>query len=226
VPFAVDDSNIYAGDWHAIKKLAKDGGLVEALTMTGRTVDVATDGTNVYWIVEGGYPTIMKIPVSGGTNETLWNGKPAGAAGPIKVDGPYVYWLAHRDNICRIPKNGGTAEVIASDLPILTDYAIDGVSIFLAQQYGGFYKMPIDGGELVKIAYEQNGFFPAICFDDLYIYWVTIHYVGKALKTGQQQTRIASGVDYLLNTNNSIAVDDTNVYWTEVGASVILKTSK
>jgi hypothetical protein len=61
-----------------------------------RPYGIAVDSTNVYWL-NSGDGTVMKVPIGGGTPETLSSGQqnPATAGSAIAVDGTSVYWTGY-----------------------------------------------------------------------------------------------------------------------------------
>jgi hypothetical protein len=77
----------------AILSVPLDGGSVVTLAAdkSGK-MDIATDGTSVYWTTGGPDGSVVKVPVGGGAPVTLATGQP-GTWG-IAVDATSVYWAS------------------------------------------------------------------------------------------------------------------------------------
>jgi len=83
------------------------------------------DATSVYWIntsnTGGGFSTLMKVPIGGGTPTTLASGSfSPSATGQIAVDSTSVYWVNGSDyrsangSVMAVAQEGGTPTTLAA----------------------------------------------------------------------------------------------------------------
>src|SRR2546425_9858015 len=85
----------------------------------------------------------------------------------IRLDGTYVYWLAHEDEVDRAPKTGGTpVRLVGPVSGLLTDFAVDASNIYLSEwDGGGISKAPITGGTATPLVRLGRGQTPRLAAD-------------------------------------------------------------
>ena len=218
-PIAVSDTHVFVGDNFRIKKIPLAGGVPETVALGSFYItDLVTDGTYVYW-VEDDFSNVFKAPVGGGAVTLLGAvpaGTAAGPAGPIRLQGGVVYWMTNFDAIISVPAAGGTSQVVASGLPFLNDFVVEGANIYFSENdTGKIRKMSLAGGQFSDLALESAIWSPTILTTDgQNLYWVNQGRVGKIPVTGGTNTTIAPGTSdpYV---PGSIAVDTGFVYWTD-----------
>jgi hypothetical protein len=151
----LDGSNqatVEGGQTH-VNSLAADGGFLFWATQTqvmaedlsgsgpatalagGRTDPrhVAADATHVYWAEGpwGGAETVQRILRSGGAPEQI----AAEGAFAIALDATHVYATDNHDGqVWRVPKDGGTVEILAAGLTYPFDIVVDDVAVYWASE--------------------------------------------------------------------------------------------
>lgn len=223
-PIAVDNAYVYIADKFTVKKVPVVGGVVEKLADGDSVItDIATDGINVYW-VEGPDSTVRKISVGGGPVTTLAAGM--GPAGRLIVRSSDLYWVDRYDTIKKISVNGGVELIVAWNLQMASDLAADSSNIYFLENGARDIKgVSVNGGfprTLVRFINPPGG----ITSDGLYVYWVDQTAVGKAPRAGGSPAFLTKGILSSGGVPNSIAVDGTSVYWTEVFSGAIRKAPK
>jgi hypothetical protein len=153
----------------------------------------------------------------------------------IALDATHVYYLDDVDSIIyRIPKNGGVRQPIAQFQDVLiTAMAADDTNLYIATIVGDFapgdiWAIPKAGGTPRTIA-SGVVFVTEIVADATHVYWVSVGTINieeevilsdgkieRATKDGATRQVLASG----LSTPGTVAIDDTNVYFGEIGAAV------
>jgi hypothetical protein len=197
VNVVVDSTSVYWGEVStnntndAVRKVPINGGTVTTLApASNNLLGIAVDATNVYF-AEQGLSKVSKVPIGGGTATQLgnmWN-YPIG----IAIDSTSVYgavnnnWWAGNGSVQKISINGGSATTLASGLNAPVYIAVDATSVYWTEN------LVYNGGT----SEQGNG----------------TGVVKKVPKGGGTVTTLASG----LNASGGIAVDSTNVYWSEIG---------
>jgi len=164
---------------------------------------------------------------------------PAAFVSAIALDGTHVYYLDDVDSIIyRVPKSGGARQQLA-EFPeaLITAMAVDDTNLYVATIVGDFnasippgdiWAIPKAGGTPRTIA-SGVVFVTEIATDATHVYWVSVGTVkldeeeilsdGKierVKKDGSARQELASG----LSTPGTVALDDTDVYFGELGAAV------
>jgi hypothetical protein len=224
-PIASDGSYLYIGDRFSIKKVSIDQRNSEKLHTAFEEIgDLATDGSNVYWISRP-FSTVHKIPVSGGPVATLAS-ELVGLSGPIRVHNGYVYWMANQETISKVSVGGGQVITLASGLPFLNDFVVDDTDAYFSEHdTGALRKISINGGPITTLAYRSPMSSPRhLALDSQNLYWIDQLDVGKIPIDGGTPTFFVSGdVDSDPYFPPSIAVDFTGLYWTETATGQIIK---
>ena len=226
-PIAVDDKNVYIADRYTIKKVPVVGGNVEKLVGAYNFIaDLVTDGVYVYWI-ETDLSVVRRIPVNSGNIETLSTAPPLGLAGRIRLDRTSVYWMVSFDTIRKVPKHGGKVSTVADGLPFISDFVVDGINVYFSEQdTPRIRKVSVYGGNIDTLLNNYclyTSFMCAPCslvLGKSNVFWVNQEVVGKVSKVGGRATPLAStmGQPYI---SNAIAIDETNIYWTDVASKTI-----
>jgi len=225
-PFAADANAIYWADKWTIKRVPLAGGPPQRIATGDFYIqEVATDGVNVYWVENQPYSIVRSVSVNGGAVTTLGAGP--GPAGRIRVQDNYVYWLAHDDEIDRVPKVGGTPIRLVGPIPgLATDFALDANSLYISGwDSGTIWKTPLAGGTLTSLASPGLDQTRRIEADGGKVYWIDQRYVTSLTADGHTLVTIHSGVLSDAFSHNGLAFDSQSVFWTEVADDAILKAT-
>ena len=182
------------------QKLSHISGIVVddkfAFVTIGGTVADQKEGTN----------GLRKVALETGAVTMVDNGErfPQSETGGIAIDEKYVYWNAG-GNILRIARDGGNAEVVASEkVGIGIDLAIDNEKVYWANH--GYYSpnsptkpspvyvVPKTGGKPEIFADQQN--IPhSLVVDEKFVYWATPTSILKQAKTGGKVEMVYQATD-------------------------------
>jgi len=121
-------------DGRVVMKLATASGGGTPLVLGGEPIELAVDGTDVYYTDYQG--SVKRVPKQGGAPETL-----AAAAYPVAIalDANYAYWTERgapktacvgAGSIKRMPKAGGSIETLASGQTCLSGIAVDTSAVY------------------------------------------------------------------------------------------------
>jgi hypothetical protein len=230
---AVDADSVYFTSYStgAVSKVSKQGGpivvLTEPDTSTSSAAGLAIDDTDVYFTSTAG---IFRVSKSGG--KTTLFAKDTNRADAIVADATHVYWLGRGTtselvgDVRKASKSSGAIETLGT-APLFREgstwsLAADDDSLYLPDRRGGkVYRMAKSNGD-VHLVTASAGHPFSLATDGTYVYWTDVGVdpaasvepeplVRKALVGGGAPVRIAST---RLTGAYAIAVDKTNVYWT------------
>ena len=234
-PIVATTTDVFIADKFRIKRVAVAGGQVETVPADTAYRDgvasLATDGAYIYW-VQGPFSDVYRVPIGGGAGTHLasvsGSGVSAGPGGPIRVRDGTVYWMTSFDAILAVPAGGGAVRVVASGLPFLSDFVVDGTNLYFSEQdSGNIERMPLTGGSTTMLANGLHGSYNILALDGVNLYWIDQVHVGKVSVAGGPAAFIVSGglsSDPLFPA--SLVLDAGSVYWTEPPAQEIRTTQK
>ena len=194
--FARDSTHIYwleefpgPGYFAAIRRMPLGGGSITTVHESdqyGRIRHIVVHNGYVFFLApHGDYPQkLLKVPVSGGTPETLTEGIPAIPKKFVSA-GAYLYWIDDAQTLQRISVDGGEVTVIYESTRTLRDLAANNGYLLLVElecgrenqppcgtsQLGRILRMSLPGGQPESIA---NGLiYPGtLSTDSDNVYWV------------------------------------------------------
>lgn len=220
-PIAVDDSHVYIADGFRVKRVPVQGGTPEIIARGDFNIKgIAVDKGILYW-TEDPMTAVRKMAVTGGQVMTLDVG--SGPAGPVgAVDGD-VYWMTNFDSIKKIPGEGGAVQTIASGLPFLNDFVVMGNELFFTEHdTGAIKKILLSDNTTSTLIMRSNMASPRfLALDNTFLYWIDQADVGKIPRGGGTPVIIAQGLNTDPYEGNSIAVDNSGVFWCETGSGEI-----
>ena len=232
---AADQNNIYILDADLIKVLPLAGGTVERLApahagalggLGAVSEDITTDGTNVYWSMDGNAAAVQKVAVGGGAPVTL-------ATGPlnsttqlcywrIAVDAQNVYWSSGQStspggcSVNKVPIEGGAMATVV-DYPNLRDFTVDGDNLYFSELGSGtIQKISTDGGPLTLVGSAEGSVLTSAAGR---LYWLDPHAggVGIASEGSGMPLLFAFGLDTADPTvaTEAVAIGPNGIYCTE-----------
>jgi cysteine-rich repeat protein len=158
----------------------------------------------------------------------------SGLNGPTQfaVGSAYVYWTNYSEGtVKRVPKAGGSVELLASGLVGPWAIAVDSTQIFWTDvgadpigvpDTGTVTRMPLAGGTANTFKTGESN--PvSVAVTSSYVYWsndrAASSSVERATLTGTGGTVLVSG----MNGASRIALDSTHIYWTSLFFDEVLK---
>src|SRR5580700_3719429 len=202
--------------------------LVSGAAVVG-SIGLAVDATSVYWTNQNGASSaINKIGKTGGTPSFVVSGTAYSNVQDVATDGNgFVYWTLKGTNgsVQRAVPTGMSLTTIASNQGNPDWIVSNGTTVFWTNQATNqVVSAPVDAGTVTPTRLNntnENGTVPAgIAIDSTNVYYVTktaggglAEYVPLA---GGPVTELGSG------SYSSIALDDSNVYWTGGFASPVV----
>ena len=228
-PLAVDASNAYVADGWRVKKVPLSGSGVATVQVEGNDSieDVAQEGGYIYWLEGGAIRVIKRMPVGGGSVETL--ASTSEFVEQIATDSSAVYWVEGYDTIQRVANSGGTVSTVASGLAAVSDLLSDGSHVYFSEQDAGrIRRVPVGGGTIDLLTGQPLQFsWIALASDADNIYWLDQQALGKVAKAGgTDEVLIPDGMQTDATRPGGIAVDASQVYWTETAGGTIKSNAK
>jgi hypothetical protein len=244
---AVDDTSVYIASGGGVWRVAKTGGTPSLVGASDYATAIAVDSRNVYWIGDhavGGGPK----PQSG---NALYVAPVGGGPASILADGAYSTLLAVDDanvygesgaGLWAVATGGGALRQLVDPASLLFAEAIalgdDGVyvaSFCCDVAHGLIARVPKGGGVPVVLADNQPH--PrAIAVDATAIYWSNDGYgIGadripggllRAARDGSHVTTLVTDDVSHRRGISALAVDGSNVYWSETAAGRVVKMPK
>jgi len=241
----VDSTHIYYQGPEGVWELSITGGN-PTLLVSGPVANFKIDATNIYWVINTDsttglpvgspltttYSTLLKMPLAGGTVNSLATTAVGSRMMDLAVDSTSVYWGTNTAGISKVSINGGTPTVLVPTTLNLRDIDVDGQNLYWADDKFGIKKVSLSGG-LVTTLYAGNGtdrnFY--VTTDGINVYW------DKQSTKGDQIMRVSvnGGAPTVLATMSpttdlpqgigDIEVDASAVYWTTRN-SYVMKTNK
>jgi hypothetical protein len=165
---AIDSTHAYftAPSDNAVMKVPLVGGAPTTLASNQTSpINIATNGTTVYWLASGFSQTgaLLSVPVAGGAPTTL-------AAAPdseaqlrgLTLDATYVYWTNEGDPgsengaILRMPLGGGAITTIAAPAGDPAAITVDSTYAYVEYQDGHVLRVGLTGGPTLQYADNLN----------------------------------------------------------------------
>ncbi len=153
--------------------------------------DIATDGSNVYWIISGGIglsPMVQQIGVAGGMPLTLsaggMFGSPEDCYWRIVVDSQNVYWSTTSSQypvgcaIDKVPIGGGSVTTLV-DYAYFADFTVKGPTIYFSElgtNPGSIRSVPVAGGPSTSVVADVVA--EVLTSDATDVYWIDPRRIG------------------------------------------------
>jgi hypothetical protein len=222
---AVDDRFVYWTNFQddGVMKIAKDGaGLPIEISRNdrGENKGIAVDDTAVYW---GGTSLYKQVKSTGDIQRFNFNSTLVYNLLPI---GGRIYWIDDGKSSIQLKsmKSDGTdVQAIGPAETQAFSLVRDGSSGFIgrfkldADDVGQIDTIPLGGGS--PSLFARTRFIWKIATDAHFVYWMegkTVGAIKKKPKTGGDEIMLTQGID--IARPQSLAADDSSLYWTELGA--------
>jgi hypothetical protein len=185
VAMAMDDDNLYWAnpDTRSIMSVAKAGGSPVTLAsgLAYLQAGIQVSATSVYWTISSEVPSegaLLEVPKRGGNVVTLASGI---FGESVAVDNDSVYWSRFDDSaalLMRMPRNGGTAMVLASTSSVPDAIVLDESYVYWTTpgtprgDAGGVWAVAKNGGAPVMLAPGgAYGTLTPLAVDCTSVYW-------------------------------------------------------
>ncbi len=214
----------------------------------GPVLSLAADGTNVYCSLPLAPGAVVRVPRGGGSPTTIALGADNGEI--IAVDNTNLYWvggappigMATQGAVMTMPKAGGPVVTLAATPPIPLSLSVNDTFVTWQTEtssgVGTITSVPKGGGAAVTVAsnvtFGEPFAFADAAVDDTNVYFPQVDpstsagFLMAAPVAGGTAFTLASVGGYPGGSSpevavSAIAVDGTNVYWTELGTPGLLR---
>jgi hypothetical protein len=210
--FTLDSTHVFWTTYGGgtVMRVPKDGsGAAETLAGgLSAPSQIATDGTNVYWLdVEG----LLKMKNAVGALPSLFSADSYVHSG-IGIDADNLYWMNGSFQIVSRAKAGGLLTGLATADGIPKPLVVDaGVIYFGSDSFeGGLWKVSVGGGDLTQLAAASAG----VGVDADSVYFAKDGAVMKLAKGGGKPVKLAATAGGGFG-GFCVAADSTHVFWIE-----------
>jgi len=221
-----------------VMAMPKGGGTVTTLA-SGQDFPnaVSVHGSWVYWTnydaaKSGGAASgaVSRVSTTGGPITVIASGQ----AFPwdVVADDTSVYWTCNESGVVRsAAAGGGSIKVIATNCPLSTTevacenpagIAVDATNVYFADQLDWVWKVPLAGGTPVVVGSAAgSGYAPAfVAVSGATVFWTAssttmFEYTGSTVQSAPTVGTTVTALAANQTRAWSIAVDGSNVYWTE-----------
>lgn len=164
-----------------LKSVSLGGGAVSSVASAAHPMAITSDDAYLYWTEQGG--AVKRMPLIGGTPDTIATTGETFYDSAIAVDGTNLYWASFpksaptTEQIMAVPKAGGVTSLLATTNVVYTRLASDGHYLYIAAgsgiHPGSLTRVPVSGGVVESIA--ANQVVPtSVALDATHVYWANI----------------------------------------------------
>jgi hypothetical protein len=210
---AVDATYVYFGDSVALNRVPKAGGAVTPVVTSAQPSCITLDATSLYYTQGPSVWSAAKAASGGATRLATVTG--GSSSRGLAVDGTNVYWGTDNSvgdgTLYSAPMTGGAATPLSAAFGILPGVAVDATNVYYTSFSPGAVAYTKVGGAKTTIV---PGALYGVAVDAVDVF--------VAGSNGTiNRTPVAGGATVVLadgfNNPNSLAIDTTRVYFTELG---------
>lgn len=226
--FVLNGTDALIADKFRIERVPLSGGISETVVKGDFYIaDLVTDGSFVYWALDP-QGLVFKAPVDGGTTSLVAGSAPhTGPVNIVRLQNGTLYWLIGNDAILSVPAAGGDVTVVASGLPFVSDFVVDGDDIFFSEHdTGDIKRLTIATGAITTLAEDRGGAHRILAYDATDLFWLAQTILMKVPKAGGEATALAMSLELDALIRPSLAIDGGYAYWTDVVNQAIWRVPK
>jgi hypothetical protein len=201
--------------------------------VTSQVQSMTANSTHIFWSVQvggefcpaDGEPAIHRILLSGGTDEILYHSCSFNP-NQMAADDDYLYFADwQNDQIKRMPVAGGTPSVVAAANNLLhhRGLALDNDFVYWGDDTG-IRRVLKAGGTPQTLAADTQSV--KLALDSTHVYWTRIDWttgqVRRALLGGGSMSTLVTNLD----SPYGLALDSTQIYFTERGTGKVYHANK
>jgi len=220
-PLAASGSNLYLADLWRIKRIATAGGMPETVAADDGAISALTsDGSSVYW-TSGSDASVRKAAAAGGPVTVLVNSSSAesGAAIGVSSTGALTWVAGTAVEMIPAPAPNSTPVLLWNQGSNVSTLAVDAThAYFGVPSTNDVFSIPLAGGSTQSLAKARaTAAVPllGITRDGTTLYWIDAAGVSKVPTGGGSALGVVDFDTAGTDATSTIAVDTTNVYWTE-----------
>jgi hypothetical protein len=210
-----------------IEKVPLTGGAVTSIlkNLTNSIFEMTIDPTYIYW--SNVLDQVRRVPIGGGTNSLLIDLSAAGYMTAYQTEDLAVssagIFVFSDTGIVGAPLAGGSSSTLASDQTPVSLVA-DGTSVYWGNPAAGIMKVGVGGGTPVMLATLVLPEVPAYMrVDNDALYWIEPSGSVKKVPIGGGSSVVLAPAP---QAPGGLALDATNVYWSDINGGVVYKLPK
>lgn len=214
-------SGVYWAAESSLNRAELDGSNITSLSSDFAPAALALGPNGLYGSGATGSRTLVSVGLSGGSTVSLTTDSVLSYG--VAVDADHVYWSTYGENpsirSAPIAKDDssepGESKLLATSSGRGGSIAIDVHNVYWVAD-GLVMKVPLGGGGATALASGTPcQFISGIAVDGESVYWSTANAIMKVSVDGGVAEELVSGLD----SPAAVAVDDTSVYWANLGTS-------
>lgn len=221
---ATGGTNAFFVDRFRIKRVDRLGGPPATVVREDFFVDaIAADSERLYWLVSP-FSELRSMPIGGGAVTTLAAASSLATLLRVGGDG-FVYWGDGLSAIARVPVGGGAAETVVDEIAALSDFFLDGVTVYYSEQDAGRVSRQQVGGAPQFFGFALPFSSILLAGNEASVYWRDQGHLYRRRKADPEQEVIGATSPGPVTPIGGLFADEQAVYWTDVAQGTIRATA-